>query len=301
MPAIQSLESYIRARYTLPAQGDFVIRRFENKHWSQAKMAQLRDPEECRELWEAEAMRTASHPNFQFIGFTFDRVQEFSYCLGVLKEMVAKGLSQVGLFTYPGDTTFEKFFGTRPWHGRSATVRAGGPNALSGFQSRAQYVRQMLTEMQANLAKTWIIFNDGTPNIAASLAYEGSFRIEIGKAFPKGLPKHYHAGILIHEMGHNVGLSDVCSLCHEAQLSNCAHFIAHGHLECKAGENARHGNLASQGRGHFIGSDRVKLLAKSYENMAVFNTDSYRCYCSSFWAKEANEQWALHQKLEMAG
>lgn len=267
-------------------------------------MTDDRTQQECERLLQQDVKTIAGRPGFHFIGFDQATVDGLGGCLVHLRSMLETAQQHVGEYYAVFTSKYEEFFGTRAWHGSSATKKAGlaagNAQAQSGFESRSAYVRARFAELVAALDERWLFVKSNVRGDAASLAATGSYQISIGPAFPKGPPAHFHAGVLIHEMGHNLGLADVCQICHAHHLRDSTHFVDRGRLACNAGQNGPHGDLAGDDNGHYIGSKRVRKLASDHKNMSVFNTDSYRWFCCAYYEAEVNRQRAEHVRLKAA-
>ncbi|MGJ7534591.1 MULTISPECIES: hypothetical protein [unclassified Variovorax] len=266
--------------------------------------------ERCREIVDQVVLKPAAgnHRHVRFVGFDQARVDELGTCLDTALLMLQEARRHVGLYTWPGKTSYETIFGSRAWHGSSATRKAGvaGGNASaeSGFASRASYVRTKIDQMVVDLRDPrWMVYDSKEKGDAALLkGGRGGYLMAIGPAFPKGAVGHFHAGVLIHEVGHNLGLADICGVCQEHHdLLNAAHYAprADANIPQCSGNNA-HGELAASGRGHFIGSKQVKRLADGHKNATIYNTDSYRWYCYAFFKNQVDAGIAQHKALSRA-
>jgi hypothetical protein len=297
-----SLNDYVDHKYDHRDQRATVKRVLGTKSRGVAGyMDQVRTDAECEALWGQVVLRSNTHDQFHFVEFEQARVDELAPCLGYVRDMLRAAQPGVGEHFGWSNSKYENFFGSRAWFGVSATKRAGiaaGTGALSGYESRSAFVRTMFTDLLAAYARTWVLVRSIVPRDAASLSTPGHYQISIGPGFPRGRPGHLHAGVLIHEMGHNLGLVDVCSVCQRTQLDNAAHFVNHVGLTCD--DNATHGDEGPGGNGHFIGEARCKTLASEYKNMSVFNTDSYRLYCCAYYDAEVKAELARHQALKKA-
>lgn len=301
----------------MPSLNDFIDQKFarinhrrtvrlflSQGHGGQADYMTInRQQDACTALYDAVVIPSGARPQFNFVGFTQARVTEFDRCLGLVGEMLQTASPHIGETATFG-SHYEDCFGTKAWHGSSATKRAAiarnAQNPQSGFESRVAYVRTKFQDLIAAYAQPWLLVASTTRGDAAALAGLDSHEIKIGPGFPRGAPAHFHAGVLIHEMGHNLGLADVCSVCHHTQLNDSTHFVDRGRLGCDAGLNGDHGDTGPAGTGHYIGSARVRSLASNHKNMSVFNTDSYRWFCYAYWKAEITAQAALHERLRAA-
>ncbi|SEL31207.1 hypothetical protein SAMN05518845_106114 [Variovorax sp. YR750] len=273
-------------------------------------MSQELSEGECRGIVDKVVLKPAGggHRHVRFVGFNQERVDELGACLDTALVMLRKARADVGLHTWPGKTNYETIFGSRAWHGSSATrkagIAAGNAAAESGFMSRSKYVREKLGQMEADLRDPrWMLYDSNERGDAAALkGGRGGYLMAIGPSFPKGTAGHFHAGVLIHEVGHNLGLADVCGECQQHRLLlDAAHYTPRADADIPqcTGNNA-HGPLAASGRGHFIGSKQVKRLAERHKNATIYNTDSYRWYCYAFFRNEVDAGIATHKALSAA-
>lgn len=271
------------------------------------EMGEDRTEEECQRLVDETFMRPAvgNHRHLRFLGFDQARVDELGACFDIAHAMLTEARPHVGLHTWPGKTKYEAAFGARAWHGSSATRKAGlvrgDVNAESGFLSRARFVRDKIDQMLADLRDPrWIVYRSTEAgDAAAAKGGLGGYTMAIGPGFPRGRAGHFHAGVLIHEMGHNRGLADICDQCPEPKLLlESAHFVPYTDDNippCRA--NSKHGAMVVLGKGHFIGSKQVKRLAENHKNATIYNTDSYRWYCYAFFRNLVDAGIAEHKRL----
>lgn len=273
-------------------------------------MGQDLTEERCREIIAKVVLKpvAGNHRHVRFIGFEQGRVNELGAGLDIALLMLEEAKRNVGLHTWPGKTHYETIFGARAWHGSSATrkagVAAGNANAESGFALRASYVRAKIDQMMVDLRDPrWILYKSNDAGDAAALkGGRGGYLMAIGPAFPRGLVGHFHAGVLIHEVGHNLGLADVCGECQQhRELLDSVHYAprSDANIPSCTGNNA-HGPMADAGKGHFIGLKQVKRLAEGHKNATIYNTDSYRWYCYAFFKNEVDAGLAAHKALKAA-
>ena len=263
--------------------------------------------QECQAMVDKVVLTPAAgnHRHVRFIGFDQERVNELGAGLDIALRMLEEAKRNVGLHTWPGKTHYESIFGSRAWHGSSATRKAGAAagnaNAESGFASRASYVRAKIDQMMDDLRDPrWILYKSNEAGDAAALkGGRGGYLMAIGPAFPRGAVGHFHAGVLIHEVGHNLGLADVCGECQQhRQLLDATHYAPRSDAnipQCTG--NTPHGAMAASGKGHFIGSKQVKRLADAHKNATIYNTDSYRWYCYAFFKNEVDAGISAHKAL----
>ena len=265
-------------------------------------MSLERTPAECQAIYDAVVLspRNGHAENFKFIGFTQAEVDALGACLYLAEGMLYEARRHVGLHTWPGRTNFENFFGARAWHGRSATRRAnpapiGQPGDSSSFALRATYVRGKINEIIASLDHPgWLVRKSDSPLFVAAAKGLRLQMMEIGAAFSFGTPRHLHDGVLIHEVGHNVGLADICDSCNPTMKG-------YEHYTATLDANIRQCRVAAHGaEGHFIGKERVLQLAEKHKNAAIYNTDSYRYYCYSFFLSRVRADLAEHAAARVA-
>ena len=303
-----SLSLYITRRFPIKLQADMVRHEVSFlPDGSKRAMTPDLTLDECRQIVDENVLTPAAgnHRHLRFVGFEQARVDELGACFDTALAMLTEARRHVGLHTWRGKTPYESVFGAHAWHGSSATRKAGlalgNANAESGFASRASYVRNKIDQMAADMSDArWLVCKSNDVNDAAALkGGVGGYLMEIGAGFPLGPAGHYHAGVLIHEVGHNQGLADVCDQCqHHRPLLEGAHFMPHADAnipQCTG--NKPHGHMAASGRGHFIGAKQVKRLAENHKNATVYNTDSYRLYCYAFFKNEAAAGLAEHKRL----
>jgi len=297
---VPTLTAYVDQKYAYRDQRESVKLALGKRSGGVADyLAVDRTQDQCDVLWAAVVKRHVRHPQFHFVGFDQLAVDTFGNCLQYVLDMLQRGQQHVGEFNTFTNTTYEDYFGTRVWHGRSATKR-NSAQALSGFELRTRYVRNMFTGLVNSHAQTWVLVRSIVPGDVGSLSTPGHYQMSIGPAFPRGAPGYFHASVIIHEMGHNLGLADVCSVCQRAQLADSAHFVARVGLTC-GDENATHGsNGPANGQGHFISKRRCLTLASDHKNMAVFNTDSYRWFCCAYFSNEVDAEVSAHKGLKAA-
>lgn len=303
-----SLSLFITQQFPIKLQADKVRHEVSFlPDGTKRAMSLDRTLDECRQIVGETVLTPAAgnHRHVRFVGFEQARVDELGACLDTALAMLTEARRHVGLHTWPGKTPYESVFGARAWHGRSATRKAGqalrNANAESGFASRASYVRGKIDQMAADMGDArWMLYQSSEAGDAAALkGGVGGYLMAIGPGFPLGPAGHFHAGVLIHEVGHNQGLADVCDQCqHHRPLLEGAHFMPHADAnipQCTG--NTPHGRMVASGRGHFIGSKQVKRLAENHKNATVYNTDSYRWYCYAFCKNEVDAGITAHKRL----
>ncbi|CAA2109070.1 hypothetical protein [Variovorax paradoxus] len=300
-----SLFEYVREQFPIKLQADKVSNGVRTApDGSKRNLSENRPVAECERIVAEVVLKptVGNHRHIRFFGFDQPRVNEFGACLDLAARMLAEARRHVGLHTWPGKTNFEAAFGSRAWHGMSTTRKAGlargNANAESGFASRSAYVRTKIDQMIADLAsESWMIYKSYEAGDAAALkGGRGGYLMAIGPGFPRGALGHFHAGVLVHEVGHNLGLADVCGTCHRLLLDG-AHFTPYADANIpQCSSNNTHGPMMAAG-GHFIGSKQTTRLAEHHKNATVYNTDSYRWYCYAFFKNEVASGIAEHKRL----
>lgn len=249
---------------------------------------------ECKAIYDTAVLRprNGSAGNFKFIGFTQAEVDELGTCLDLATDMLNEALRHVGLHTWPGRTNFEMFFGARALHGQSAARRTAtllDGRDMSGFALRAAYVRHKIGQILASLRHPdWLVMKNSQSKFVAAAKGLGQHFMEIGSGFPAGTPRYLHAGVLIHEVGHNVGLADICDSCNPKMLGY-AHYTQRADADIAQCQKPAHGD-----NGHFIDKEPVLRLAAKHKNAAIYNADSYRYYCYSFFLSQVRADYAVH-------
>ena len=198
-------------------------------------------------------------------------VNEIASSFTEIRTMLTTALQHVGKFNTFSSTPYEICFGK---HASRSNV---------SWAHRSAKVTDILTEIDASLDKKWVI-QKAVGNDVAS--WSAGDKLAIGTGWT-GAGK-FSAGVIIHELGHSIGLADVCDLCpYFNHVHETEHFHDYTKVEIKCGKNSDHGKLTG-GKGHFIGLKRVKLLAKNKKNLTVWNTDSYRWFCYHFFKADVD-------------
>lgn len=219
-------------------------------------------------------LQSAAKPGILFLGFSSQpQVDVIASALGDVHTMVTTALQQVGVSWKVSASPYEKMFGTR-------ALRSG-----ASYDKRVIKVRATLNAIDAGLATRWTIRRSTADDVAS---YSSGNKLDIGTKWPAAGGK-FAAGVLIHEIGHWTGLVDVCQVCQAQQLLDQHYQDQYTTQTLRCASNTPHGNAARNGSGHFIGIKRCKLLATTQKNLTVWNTDSYRWFCSYFFQSEVNQ------------
>lgn len=198
-------------------------------------------------------------PNILFLGFKDNRqhlVQKLSTSWEKIGDWTQNAINGVGK-----DKAYSQWFG-----GKSLASK-------TSYLKREAMVSEKLSAIQVNVRQKWTLKWAPMGKDVASRVSDNFMTIGLGMNNAQATSENI-TGILIHEIGHNNGLEDVCELCRGKEIKQ-AHFQTRDAGSMKCNNN----NIHSQNGNHYTGSKKCKKLVSMSKNSSVWNTDNYRWYC----------------------
>lgn len=187
-------------------------------------------------------------------------------------EMLDLALARAGLSLDTTYTEYESIFG----------VKMSGSELR--FAERCTIVRENITKMKDKLSEEWVLIDESNSAAGAgSVAYVTDYKVNkifLGKLFfTRTTPEV--AAVLIHEIGHCIGLQDICVTCHNIDAVKLPRVDPGA-----CSNNNGHGNIVGEWAGHIITYPRALTLAVKNPDLATWNADAYRRYCLALYSAE---------------
>lgn len=185
-------------------------------------------------------------------------------------EMLDLAIARAGLSIDTTYTEYESIFGVKM------------PGSELRFAERCTIVKENIMKMKDKLSEEWVLIDESNSAAGAgSVAYVTDYKVNkifLGKLFfTRTTPEV--AAVLIHEIGHCIGLQDICVTCHNIDAVKLPRVDPGA---CT--NNNGHGNIAGEWAGHIITYPRALTLAVKNPDLATWNADAYRRYCLALYS-----------------